>query len=120
VNVPDLTSELGSEWGDLDVMQVGEAWFQAMLGLRLDDATAEAAATGWDGGIYRAFTDGRDAVVVFETAWDSQPDADAFAQAMQEWLDAGGTPGSVRRSDAGRHVGFTVSTDPELASLPTG
>jgi len=118
VTVTDLTSELGSGWGDLDVMQVGEAWFQAMLELRLDASVAEAAATGWDGGIYRAFTDGRNAVVVFATAWDTQADADAFAQAVQDWLDTGDTPGSVRRSGAGRQVGFTVSTDPELANIP--
>lgn len=120
VDVPDLASDLGPGWGDLDVMQVGEAWLQAMLALRLDEATAEAAATGWDGGVYRAFTDGRDAVVMFSTAWDTQADADAFAQAIQDWLDAGDTSGSVRRWDAGRQVGFTVSTDPDLANLGAG
>jgi hypothetical protein len=114
VDVPDLASDLGPGWGDLDVMQVGEAWLQAMLALRLDDTTAEAASAGWDGGIYRAFTDGRDAVVMFATAWDTQADADAFAGALRGWLDAEGTPGRIGRSSVARRVSLILATDPEL------
>ncbi|MGE5227645.1 MAG: hypothetical protein ACM3OO_12295, partial [Planctomycetaceae bacterium] len=58
VDVPDLTGALGPGWGDLDAEQVGEAWLAAMLSLRLDAATANAAAAGWNGGVYRAFSDG--------------------------------------------------------------
>jgi hypothetical protein len=114
VDVPDLASDLGSGWGDLDVMQVGEAWLQAMLDLRLDDSTAEAAATGWDGGIYRAFTDGSDAVVMFATAWDTQADADAFAQAVREWLDAEDTAGWIGRPRGVPRVSLLLATDPDL------
>ena len=39
-------------------MTVGEAWLQTMLRLRLDTTTADDAAAGWDGGTYRAWTDG--------------------------------------------------------------
>ena len=109
VDVPDLSRDLGPGWGDLDVMQVGEAWLAAMLGLRLDSATAEAAAAGWDGGLYRAFTDGDDAAVVLATAWDSTADADAFAQAVREWLDAEGQWGVVGRPDPQR-VTLAVTT----------
>ncbi|MDH4111404.1 MAG: hypothetical protein OEV60_01815 [Actinomycetota bacterium] len=115
VDVPDLSSELGQGWGDLDVMQVGEAWLAAMLSLRLAPSAAEAAAAGWDGGIYRAFTDGEDALVVFDTAWDGDADAHAFAQAMREWLDAAGSIGSVA-SVADRHVTVAFATDAALLS----
>jgi hypothetical protein len=110
VDVPDLGDELGPGWGDLDVMQVGESWLDAMLSLRMEGATAEAAAAGWDGGVYRAFTDGEDALVVFDTAWDTQGDADAFAQAMRDWFAAGGTTGAVGGS-ADRRVAFAMATD---------
>jgi hypothetical protein len=109
VDVPDLSRELGPGWGDLDVMQIGEAWLAAMLGLRLDSATADAAAAGWDGGLYRAFTDGDDAAVVLATAWDSNADADAFAQALRGWLDAEGQWGVVGRPDPQR-VTLAVAT----------
>src|SRR5207342_2689804 len=49
VDVPDLSAQLGDGWRDLDVMTVGEAWLQTMLRLRLDHATADDAAAGWDG-----------------------------------------------------------------------
>ena len=109
VDVRDLGPELGSAWGDLDVMQVGEAPLSAMLSLRLDQSSAEAAAAGWDGGIYRAFTDGRDSVVVFDTAWDSTAEADAFAQAIREWFEAEGSAGVVGRPSPQR-VAFAMST----------
>jgi hypothetical protein len=116
VDVPDLSRELGPGWGDLDVMQVGEAWLAAMLGLRLDSATADAAAAGWDGGLYRAFTDGNDAAVVLATAWDSTADADAFAQAVREWLDAEGQWGVVGRPDPQR-VTLAVATTGAVADV---
>ncbi|MGZ8613223.1 MAG: hypothetical protein ACXWX4_00925 [Actinomycetota bacterium] len=109
VDVQDLSDELGPGWGDLDVMEVGEAWLSAMLELRLDTSVAEAASAGWDGGLYRAFTDGTDTAVVFMTAWDSSADADAFEQAVREWFGAGGAAGIVGRP-SGRAVAFAVST----------
>ncbi len=114
VDVPDLSDALGEGWGDLDVMQVGEAWLAAMLGLRLDSATAEAAAAGWDGGLYRAFTDGDDAAVVLTTAWDSAADADAFEQAAREWLAADDASGIVGRPSATR-VTLAIATTDEAA-----
>ena len=88
VDVEDLAPALGEGWEDLDVQEVGEGWLLLALRLRLDDALAEEAATGWDGGIYRAWTDGRDVAVVLSTVWDSPEDAAAFADAMGEWTAA--------------------------------
>jgi hypothetical protein len=85
VDVPDLGPALGTGWRDLDVMTVGEVWLQLMLELRLDKAVAEQAAAGWDGGIYRAWTDGTRTAVVLRTVWDTPQDAQEFADAMSDW-----------------------------------
>ena len=101
VSMPDLTPALGPRWGDLDAMTIGEEWLRAMLALRLPEHEADAAAAGWDGGGYRAFSDGDHVVVVLRTAWDSDADASAFAAALQGWSSATG--------DVGGHVGMDVA-----------
>ena len=90
VDVPDLGSELGAGWSDLDVMTVGELWIQLMLDLRLSGDQASVAATGWDGGLYRAWSDGAHTAIVLRTRWDSDDDAREFATAMTAW--ANGSP----------------------------
>ena len=97
VDIPDLSGELGDGWHDLDVMTVGEAWLQTMLRLRLDRATADGAAAGWDGGTYRAWTDGDAVAVAMTTTWDTVKDARAFAEAAQVWIDEGAVPGFVEQ-----------------------
>src|SRR5439155_12475487 len=67
VDVPDFGPSLGPGWRDLDVMQVGEEWLKAMLELRLGKSDAANAAAGWDGGLYRAWTDGPHVAVVLST-----------------------------------------------------
>ena len=67
-------------------MTVGEAWLQLMLALRLDAGDAERAAAGWDGGLYRAWTDGTHTAVVLRTVWDSTDDAEEFFDAMRAWM----------------------------------
>jgi hypothetical protein len=87
VDVPDLSAELGPGWEDLDAMAIGEAWLQTALGLRLDGSQASTAAAGWDGGTYRAWSDGTDAAVELSTVWDTTRDAEEFAASMNEWID---------------------------------
>ncbi len=115
VDVPDLADALGPGWRDLDVMEVGEAWLQAMLGLRLDEATARAAAAGGDGGIYRAWSRGRDVAVVLETAWDREADAAGFAEALRSWIREG-EPAEVVPSGA-RVTALFASDGRTLAAL---
>jgi hypothetical protein len=112
VDVPDLSGRLGPGWGDLDAMTVGEEWLDAMFRLRLDGETADDVSAGWDGGVYRAWTDGTDVAVVMDTAWDSGEDASAFAAAMTSWNDAGGTPSSVAVD--GTHVRLAFATTDEV------
>lgn len=108
VDVPDLTPELGPQWGDLDAMQVGEAWLRAFLALRLPNLESDEAAAGWDGGVYRAWTDGHDIVVVMRTAWDSEAEAQGFATALAAWA-ADGSP--VEVDQEGDMVTAVFSTD---------
>jgi hypothetical protein len=110
VNIGDLSAKLGSAWGDLDVMEIGEEFLRAMLNLRLDEATAIDAAAGWDGSVYRAWTDGREAAVLLRTAWDSEDDARAFEDAIASWFDEGDGAGWVSRTGVRVDVGFATST----------
>src|SRR5262249_56332856 len=89
VSIPDVAAALGSGWGDLDAMTIGEEWLRGMLALH--DGVSSDAATGWSGGGYRAWTDGHDVVVVLRTRWDEPDRAATFASALQEWT-AGRTP----------------------------
>ncbi len=83
VDIPDLSTGLGPRWGDLDAMEVGEGWLDAMLQLRLDGSTASAGAAGWAAGVYRAWTDGHDVAVVLRTAWDSEREAAQFILSIE-------------------------------------
>jgi hypothetical protein len=112
VDVPDLASELGAGWEDLDVQPVGEIWLDVALGLRLDGLDASEASAGWDGGIYRAWSDGDRVAIVLATAWDSERDAEEFAAGMQRWVTAGETPGEVLTPD-GTSVRVLFATDAE-------
>jgi hypothetical protein len=87
VDVPDLAPRLGPGWRDLDVMLVGEAWLQIMLELRLDDAESAIAASGWDGGLYRAWSSGDRSAVVLSTVWDTAEDAQEFADVIADWFN---------------------------------
>jgi hypothetical protein len=107
LDIPDLAPKVGRGWTDLDVMTVGEEWLQLMLGLRLEGRELAVATPGWDGGIYRAWSRGGQTVVVLATAWDSPADADEFAAAMRDYLDAANLPGEVRATAPDRvSVGF--------------
>ncbi len=104
VDVPDLGLDLGEGWTDLDVMTVGELWLRLMLDLRLASEDAGTAAAGWDGGLYRAWSDGSHTAVVLRTEWDSQEEAREFATAMTEWAD-GSRRGLV---EVGKPIGAQV------------
>jgi len=110
VDVADLSGELGDGWEDLDVMTIGEAWLSLALDLRLDGSEAREATAGWDGGVYRAWSDGRDAAVLLSTEWDSEADAQEFAAAMQQWIFAGEDLGTVLEPD-GTSVDVLFATD---------
>ncbi len=112
VDVPNLSEELGRGWEDIDVMTIGESWLALALGLRLDGSEANAAAAGWDGGTYRAWSNGDDVAVLLATVWDNEPDAADFAAAMGEWIDAGEEVASVSNA-SGNEIWAFFATDAE-------
>ena len=118
VDVPDLSSRLGPGWEDLDVETVGEAWLSIAFGLRLSSSDAASAAAGWDGGIYRAWSDGDHRAVVMSTVWDTPGDAAEFAATMGRWIAAGdGRSAQVLPAD-GASVRVLFASDAQtLASL---
>jgi hypothetical protein len=111
VDVADLSGALGPAWGDLDAMDVGEEWLDAMLRLRMDGPTADAATAGWDGGVYRAWTDGTDVAVVMDTAWDSTADAADFLRAASSWEKASGGASTATQSGSTVTLVFATSND---------
>jgi hypothetical protein len=86
LDIPQLAHALGKGWRDLDVEQAGEQWLEDLLGPRLDPAVAGAAAAGWDGGVYRAWTDGKHVAVLLRTRWTSVGEAQQFARDMNSWI----------------------------------
>ena len=118
VDVADLGPKLGGRWHDLDVEQVGEEWLKEMLALRLDADTAARAAAGWDGGIYRAWSDGTKTAVVLKTVWDTTADAADFANSAEQWIGkGGGQQAFVLQSDATTVVIGFATDAATLASL---
>lgn len=86
VEIPDYGPALGKGWKDLDVEEVGEEWLRSLLGLRLTTSSAEIAGEGWDGGLYRAWSHGKDVAVVMTTVWDSRGEAEEFAVRIGAWI----------------------------------
>jgi len=117
VDIPDLSTGLGPRWGDLDAMEVGEGWVDAMLQLRLDGSTASAGAAGWAAGVYRAWTDGHDVAVVLRTAWDSEREAAQFMRAASSWEAACG--GSSTATQSGSTVTMTFATSSRVSNALT-
>jgi hypothetical protein len=109
-DVPDLSAALGPGWRDLDVMEIGEAWLQLALSLRIDGEVPNRAAAGWDGGVYRAWTDGDRVAVLLRTVWDTAGDADEFAAAIRAWIGEGSGPAEVTQPDA-LHVEVAFASD---------
>ncbi|MDP9119322.1 MAG: hypothetical protein M3M93_03465 [Actinomycetota bacterium] len=110
VEVPDFAPTFGPGWRDRDVMVVGEVWLKALLNLRLEESDAASAAAGWDGGIYRAWSDGDDVAVILSTVWDTPADAEEFSEALSEWVSQGSAPGLVLEAEGTRvHAGFASS-----------
>lgn len=120
VDVPDLGSELGAGWSDLDVMTVGELWIQLMLDLRLEGDQASAAAAGWDGGLYRAWSDGSRTAIVLRTRWDTPEEARGFVAAMKLWADGSPEGGVWVQAPNGATVDVFFGSDPSVTRALAG
>jgi hypothetical protein len=117
VDVPQLAPDLGEAWRDLDVQGTGAAWLSVLLGLRIDQSRATEVARGWNGGIYRAWTDGDDTAVVLRTSWEGEGAASDFASAMRDWVAAGEGHAEVQAPDGTEVTVLFASSDDALSAL---
>lgn len=112
-------------WNEVHADGLGE--FETRFFLRTfvgDSAVARDAAEGWDGDRYRLLRRGRREAMVWTSVWDTDRDADAFADAVRRAYAArygeDGRAVRVRRSRAeGRPVVQVVDV-PEGLTLPDG
>jgi len=111
LDVPDFAPTFGAGWRDLDVMIVGELWLRVLLDLRIPTSDASAAAAGWDGGIYRAWTDGDDVAVILATTWDDPVEAAGFRGGLSTWIGDRTDRIVVSGRDVDVDVGFATSED---------
>jgi hypothetical protein len=118
VRVPNLAGRLGSGWRRLDSGDAGEEFLRAMLGLRLREGDADAAAAGWGGGRYTAWTNGADAAVLLATRWDTAADGADFQAALARWVGSG-TNAAVMTGGDGTVYGAFASDAESLARLRT-
>jgi hypothetical protein len=111
VDVPDFAPTFGEGWRDLDVMIVGELWLRVLLDTRTTTQEASTAAAGWDGGIYRAWTDGEDVALILTTTWDTAIDAAEFRGALTQWIGNRLDRTVIEGQDTDVIAGFATSAD---------
>jgi hypothetical protein len=98
VTVPDLSARLGGGWRPATQIGFGELDLRLLLETRMPQATAEAAAAGWDGARLRSFERGGRTALVLRTVWDSTAEAAEFCTAVTRWATARfGGPTAPRR-----------------------
>jgi hypothetical protein len=83
VDVPDVEEALGDDWRVIDENTFGEYVISIMLDESdLSSRQVTAAHEGWGGDAYIALTDDEGTAIAWETAWDSDDDADEFFRAL--------------------------------------
>ena len=92
---PPLTSTLGAGWRQIESNMIGE-WYTYLIlahgadsATRLADRTAYRAAEGWGGDGLTVFhhDEAGQTVLAARWEWDTQADADEFAEAFREYGD---------------------------------
>jgi hypothetical protein len=113
VAIPDPARTLGEGWTRAGSGILGELTIGSLVGAPAPDASAiglggsagswtNAAASGWGGDRFELWTNGSAGVVLLETVWDTERDAEEFVQALPR-----GRPGfTAKRS--GRKVGVVA------------
>ncbi len=82
VTLPNLEAALDG-YRILDENNLGEFQTRVLLEGGGDTDVAITAAAGWDGDRYALLASGQDEVLVWETAWDSEADAEEFIAALR-------------------------------------
>ena len=96
VTLPDLSDTLGDDWYLFDQNVMGE-WYTFLIlnkahekSFQISESVAEKAAQGWGGDAYAFYLNDDDHSVVFvmDSVWDTQDDAEEFADAFTNYADA--------------------------------
>lgn len=93
----------GPGWRRVEAGTRGEWGTRAELESRLPRAQARAAAAGWGGDAYAVYERGGARVLLWETVWDTDDDADGFAAAYDAYARAAGRGADIVR-DAPCHA----------------
>ena len=105
---PFQEEDLFDDWNLLDVDTIGELTWRIIFADFDMDVRGESAAEGWNGDRYAVFRskDGRNLLLLLYTSWDTEDDADDFADAYRELLTLKypSDSGSIAVSQDGRDV----------------
>jgi hypothetical protein len=83
VDVPDLSTALGTGWRTIDDDSMGEFQISILLDDgELSEDQVQTASEGWGGDAYTASANGDDVVLAWQTEWDTADDAEEFAKAL--------------------------------------
>ncbi len=128
VDLPTLTSTLGTAWEEIDRGVMGE-WYTYLIlayGLdpntRLDEATARQAAAGWGGDRYAVLYNQAEqkTALVLKTTWDTLADAAEFSSAFLDYAGKrfGAAAGSLWQTPDGLQAFFQQGQTSYWISAP--
>jgi hypothetical protein len=125
VTVPDLLPTLGEGWQEVERNVMGE-WYTYLIladghdaSFQLPQTDAKAASAGWGGDTYVYYNnpDSSQFVYVWESQWDSSPDADEFFAASATYgSNRWGTPATNSSSK----ITWNSTSDGEITIQETG
>jgi hypothetical protein len=93
IQLPDFSGVLGDGWREIDRNVLGE-WYTFLVfahgndpASRLTENVAKEASSGWGGDIYLVYLNDEtgETVVVVDTKWETQADADEFRSAFTDY-----------------------------------
>ncbi len=131
LKLPDISSALGPGWKKLEQNLFGEFQTRILLEGEGRVEQARAAAEGWDADWFALWANGDQEVVVWQSAWDSEEDAQEFARALRAYDEARFEAPYAEQGDAlllsgaaeraamiqadGTRVSYVLAPTPELA-----
>ncbi len=108
VNLPPLTSTLGSGWTQQSSDTLGEFDLNSIL--TTNGVARPAATAGWGGARYALYANGASVVMLMESRWDRLADVNEFDAAMQDSLSKAARTGSLWTTK-GRTIGLKQQGD---------
>jgi len=87
IALPDLSAALAPGWRRVDEDEMGEWALGEVLAGHMGEAAARRLAEGWRGDRYQVWEASPALLLVYRVAWESEPIAEAFAQAYAGLLE---------------------------------